>query len=343
MTTTTTDSNWNLDAKQFPYGGNLQCRYEFMLRYAALAPSGHNSQPWLFRIHEDVLDLYCDPRRSLPVVDPDDRELVISCGAALQHLRLAARNFDYQEDVEILPDEHNHEHLARLSIPQRCVPTEQEKAMFTAIPHRHTCREKFLDKPVPESIVQELRDICEDADINLDVFQYEFDRHELGRLVAEGDIIQGSDVRFRRELASWVHANRTHSEDGMPGYAFGIGDVASLVGPFVVRTFDMGKRQAAKDEQLAEGSPLLIILSTNRDDQTDWLQTGEALAQLLLTLTHHGLSASYLNQPIEISDLRTKLKRFVGSDHWPQILLRVGYGSEVRSTPRRPVSEILVR
>jgi hypothetical protein len=71
--------------------------------------------------------------------------------------------------------------------------------------------------------------------------------------------------RFRRELALWMHPNRTKSRDGMPLYAFGFSDLMSLAGPFVIRTFDTGKGRAAKDRQLAEGSPVLAILGTEDD------------------------------------------------------------------------------
>ena len=67
---------------------------------------------------------------------------------------------------------------------------------------------------------------------------------------------------FRRELASRVHPNRTKSRDGMPGYAFSFGELMSLAGPFVIRTLNTGKGQTAKDQQLTEGSPVLVILGT---------------------------------------------------------------------------------
>jgi len=71
------------------------------------------------------------------------------------------------------------------------------------------------------------------------------------------------ELRLRRELASWIHSNRSRSKDGMPGYAFGYNDIISYMGPFVIRTFDTGKGQAAKDCQLAVGSPVLTVLGTD--------------------------------------------------------------------------------
>ena len=185
--------------------------------------------------------------------------------------------------------------------------------------------------------------LSECENVTLHVLTSKSDRAEIASLVSEGDKIQAADPKFRRELAAWVHANRSHSNDGMPGYAFGIGDVQSVFGPFVVRTFDWGKGQAAKDEQLVSGSPLLAALATKNNTQSDWLNTGRALAKILLILTHHGLSASFLNQPIEVVELRPALKLKLGIDDHPQILLRIGYGPEANPTPRRPVEEIILK
>ena len=45
----------------------------FFVNFAILAPSGHNTQPWLFKIREWSLDLLADRTRALPVVDPNNR------------------------------------------------------------------------------------------------------------------------------------------------------------------------------------------------------------------------------------------------------------------------------
>ena len=47
------------------------------------APSIHNSQPWRFCRTEDGVDVLVDPRRVLPVSDPEGRAARVSCGAAV--------------------------------------------------------------------------------------------------------------------------------------------------------------------------------------------------------------------------------------------------------------------
>lgn len=91
-------------------------KWRFLLHYAVLAPSGHNTQPWLFRLTGDAVDLYADRTRALPVVDPDDRELIMSCGAALTGLHLAVRHFGFQDELALFPDPENTDLLARLRL-----------------------------------------------------------------------------------------------------------------------------------------------------------------------------------------------------------------------------------
>jgi hypothetical protein len=215
--------------------------------------------------------------------------------------------------------------------------------MFNAMPKRRTNRMKFEATKVPGDTIEQITTLSEIENVNLHVLTNKSDRTEIARLVSEADKRQAADPKFRRELAAWVHSNRSHSNDGLPGYALGISDFQSVFGPLVVRTFDWGAGKAAKDEQLVSGSPLLAALATKNDSQADWISTGRALAKTLLLLTHHDLSASYLNQPIEVPDLRIELKRKLGIEGHPQILLRIGYGPDVKPTPRRPVEEIILK
>lgn len=141
------------------------------------------------------------------------------------------------------------------------------------------------------------------------------------------------------------HTNRSHLDDGMPGYAFGFGDIMSLVGPFAIRTFDLGKGQAAKDTELAIGSPVLLVIGTNSDNALSWLNAGLALSNMLLYLKSENLWCSYLNQPIEVPNLRKRLGSLIPghSDTILQLLLRIGYSDrELLPTPRRSIEQVMI-
>jgi nitroreductase len=333
---------WDISSADFPHNGTTQQKWRFLVGYALLAPSSHNSQPWLFRICGNELELYADRMRACHIVDPSDRELIMSCGCALFHLRCAMAHFAYLGSVDLLPEPNDPDLLARLSLGIHGEASREESALFSAIPKRRTNRQPFRDEPLPSSLLSSLKSAAQDEFAWLHVLTSEQERHALARLIAEGDRRQWANKRFRLELAAWVHSNRSSARDGIPGYAQGVDDLLSCAGPLVVRTFDMGAGQAAKDHELATGSPGLVVLGTNGDTPRDWLYAGQALARLLLRARVEDVWTSFLNQPIELPDLRQRLGVSLGLTGFPQACLRLGFGEDIKPTPRRDVDEVLI-
>ncbi len=338
---------WNISEGGFPRARTSYEKLRFLLNYAVLAPSSHNSQPWLFRILDDAVELYADRTRALPVVDPEDRELIMSCGAALLHLRIALRHIGFEGVVEILPEPKKPDLLARVSFGRQMEASPEEHLLFQSIVKRRTNRMPFEARHVQETLLSELQTAVSKEGAWLHVIKEEDDRNKIADLVADADRIQMADNRFRRELASWIHPNRTASHDGMPAYAyvyaFGLSGLSSAFAPLVVRTFDIGKGRAAKDRQLASGSPVLAVLGTNGDTSKDWLSAGQALARLLLRARAENVWSSFLNQPIEVAELRLRVHDMLGRPGFPQLILRMGYGPDVKPTPRRTPGEVLMR
>lgn len=339
-------NTWNISQLQFPPSASSSEILRFLLNYAVLAPSGHNTQPWLFQINRDVLEFYADRSRALPIVDPQNRALIISCGAALLNLRIAMRHFNYAGEIEIFPNHKDPDLLARIRLGERKQATAQEHLLFQAIPKRHTNRKQFEDRQVPETLLSEFQVAASEEGCWLHIVQNEDQKKVVADLIAEGDRLQWSNKQFRRELAKWIRDRHSRTHDGIPAYAFGMPDIPvidlmSLVGSFAMRTFDMGKTQATKDYQLAIHSPILLAIGTENDTPQAWLSAGQALGKILLQARAQEIWASFLNQPIEVPQLRFQLRDALGKTGFPQLLFRIGYGSEVKSTPRRTVSEVL--
>lgn len=334
---------WHVDEAALAAGGSPADRLRSALRYAVLAPSGHNTQPWLFRVREGTCELHADRTRALAVVDPEDRELTISCGAALFHLLTALRHFGDAPRAELLPEPGQPDLLARIDLVGGRGATDEDRLLFRAIAGRRTVRAPFEDRPLAAALLAALREAATAEGAWLRTATDEAVKAALAELVAQGDVRQMHDRSFRRELAAWVHANRSGSADGMPGYAFGFEDLASYVGPVVIRTFDLGGGQAAKDRDLAARSPALAVLGTDGDRPSDWLRAGQALARILLRARAEGVAASFLNQPIEVAELRPRVGDAVGARGYPQLLLRLGHhDSAVKPTPRRPAEAVLL-
>lgn len=334
-------SPWMPRATDFPETGAISEKLRFFIAYATLAPSSHNTQPWLFRLADNVIYLYADRTRALAVVDPDDRELTMSCGAALYNLSLAIRHFGYQAGVILLPDPGDPDWVARIQVDADGRAEPEADDLFQALPNRRTNRRAYTTQPVPAALSNALQAAADAEGAWLHIVQGDDQRHAVADLIAEADRIQWADKRFRRELAAWLHPARSRSQDGVPGYTFGIAEVVAYVGPFLFRTFDWGQGQAAKDRQLAAGSPLLAVLGTDSDTAATWMAAGQALQRVLLRACAAGVSASYLNQPIEVPELRPRLGALLGTTGFPQLLLRMGYGPDLQPTPRRPLHDVM--
>ena len=200
--------------------------------------------------------------------------------------------------------------------------------------HRRTYRKKFADRVVPPETVNPLVAAAELEGAWLKPLQTDDIRRQVTTLVSEGDSIQWENRQWRRELAAWMHPRRRGDGLSLPAYAV-------PVAQWVVRSFDLGGGVAAKDQQLAEGSPLLAVLGTKTDEPLDWLLAGQALERLLLVACQHGLQASYLNQPVQVYSLRAKLQDMIPGGY-PQCLIRLGYPVEkIDSAPRRSVDDVI--
>ncbi|HEY0822380.1 MAG TPA: nitroreductase family protein [Ramlibacter sp.] len=311
---------------------DLDPRTRALLEAAILAPSSHNTQPWVFRVDGDEIALYADRTRALPVNDTEDRELTISCGCALFNLRVAAAAAGLRADVRLQADRDDPDLLARV----RLVPGTADAHLASLQPFlatRRTCRQRFDPRPVPANVLDHAATACAQEGATLRPLTVEGQRQQLALLVAEGDRAQWGDPRWRRELAAWLHPRRRGDGLAVPA-------LAARVAQFVVRSFDMGDGIAAKDRQLADGSPLLAVLTTPGDNVASWIAAGQALQHMLLQACASGVQASFLNQPAQVAAVRTRLRELVGGV--PQLVVRLGYApAPAPPTARRPLDEVL--
>jgi nitroreductase len=335
---------WSIDEADFPAAGTPAGKLEFLLGYAVLAPSSHNTQPWRFHVCGNAVAVYADRTRALRIVDPRDRELLISCGAALFHLRLALRRFGYADQVELFPDRDDPDHVATVRLGGECEPSVEDLRLFESITTRHTHRGDFARREVPAGVVEGLMDAAEAEGAWVASITDRSQRSALADLARQGDQVQFADPDFRAELATWIRPNGSGEHDGMPGFAFGIPDIVSPFASSAVSALNLGAVWGGRSRQAVENAPVLAVLGTERNGPSAWVGAGQALARMLLHARAEGVYASFLNQPCEVPLLRLRLRDLLGTEGWPQLLLRLGYPrGEPRPTPRRAVDEVLAR
>lgn len=309
---------------------------EVLLAAGTAAPSLHNTQPWRFDVEGKTIELFADPSRQLRHVDPDGRELLISCGAAVLNLRVAAGHLDYEPRVRLLPEPGDPTLLARVTLSGRSRHAGMTATLYDAIPLRHTNRNPFEDRAIPPALSDALVEAARIEGAELSLVTDDSERARLVELVHLGDLERDLDPALAEEAAGWTGVDESRS-DGVPGYALGPLPTNSDA---AIRDLRRGKPVTDRPHARFEHAPMLGVLATPRDDRESWLRAGQALQRVLLTATIQGLATSFVNQPIEAGDLRWLVRDPARGIGYPQMLLRLGYGLPVPPTPRRPLDEV---
>jgi hypothetical protein len=337
---------WSIDPDAFPFSGSAREQLAFLVRYAVLAPSGHNTQPWRFVLSDTHVDVIADMSRALRMVDPHDRELTMSCAAAAETLLAALRAFGLTGTLLPQPLPPVADVIARVTL----LPTPRadaiDYAMLNAIAMRRTVRRAYAETAVPAEVQALMRETARPFGVELSLFEDTAMRDAVAELVVDADRAQFADPRFRDELASWMHPLTSPAGDGLAGPGFGFPDWATRVAATLMRTFDLGSAVARMDKPNVLGAPLLGVFSTRGDTRVEWIATGRALAAVLHQLTMHGLVNAFLNQPVEVTGIRPQLAQLAAPGRKPQLLSRFGYLKEGVAMPphaaRRPLDEVLI-
>ena len=314
----------------------LAGRVGYLVGVARRAPSLHNTQPWRFAVSGDSIELHADASRQL-LVDPDGREMLISCGAALYGLRLAVRSLGYLPKVELLPGPAGQRPLARVRLGAAAPMTADERKMLVAAWHRHTHRGPFKAGPLPAGLLVWLQDDARAEGATLTEIDPGPAREQLNALVAAAGRKQDRDSQLRAETWRWSRDATNADRDGVPAHAFPTVP-AREHGQLPQRDFDLGRGVGVLS---ADGPtpPVTAVLSTSGDGEEDWLHAGQALHRLLLHAATQWVFASLNTQPLEDVATRT-LIRDLALTGAPQMLLALGVSRTAHVTARRPAADL---
>jgi hypothetical protein len=307
---------------------------------ACLAPSVHNTQPWRFSWNGNSFELHADTTRGLTASDPDGRELVISCGAALLNLRLALRKLGHEGRIDPLPDAANPRVLARIHVSETTPADTAERRTYAAMIRRHTHRGLFDDRPLPPAILVAMQHAAELEFAHLVFVADPGQRRRVHSLARAAERSQANDPAVRMELTQWTPAPDSRRRDGVPASAYAAEPVAHP-DDLAPRNYDQG-RSFGLAEPVENRPGVVGVLVTDGDLERHWLAGGQALERILVCAAENGVYASMHSQLAEVPNLRNELRRELCISGYPQLLLRFGFATDVEHTPRRPVDEVLV-
>ena len=309
------------------------------IRLACRAPSLHNSQPWRWVVGDATVDLFADHRRVIRSTDRSGREALISCGAALDHFRVAMAAAGWNTNVDLFPNPSQLDHLATVDFTPSHYITTGERDRADAILVRRTDRLPYRAPSHWESFEPLLRQTVDHSKATMDVLP-EDARPALAEATELTESFRRYDEYYQDELRWWTEPFRLYQ--GVPPSVL-VSD-AEREKVAINRTFPTSDHEARRPEVQTDEAKVLV-LSTPENSRRDAFNCGQVLSTVLLECTMAGLATCPLTHITELAESRTTIQCLTGSQGFPQVLIRVGKAPALEGipapTPRRPLSEVM--
>ena len=310
-----------------------------LVRYATLAASSHNTQPWKFRIKADEISIYPDLSRRCSAVDPDDHHLYASLGCALENLCLSAQAAGFAPDVTY----DDREPCLRVALEPS---SRLRSTRFEAIPNRQCSRSEYSREPLPLDQLRALERAAAGAGVSLMLLTDDRQKREIAEYVAEGNKAQFADPRWTAEMRKWLRFNpreAEHTGDGLYGPCFGNPTVPGWLGRRIIRFAMNAASQTRKDRVQIASSSAIAVVCSDTSDRRHWILAGRSFARLALEATALGLSTAFINQPVEVPSLRSQLASYLGlGSRRPDLVIRIGRGPQLPRSLRRPLEQVIM-
>jgi hypothetical protein len=319
---------------------NPDARMRELARYAALAPSSHNTQCWRFKLGERSISILPDLQRRCPAVDPDDHHLFVSLGCAAENVVQAAAAMGLHCDPVFRSDADGALDIALE--PSKAL----QSPLFDAIVHRQSTRTEFDGKPLSNGELRLLEAAGRGNGVRVELITEPRAMASVLDFVVQGNTAQMRDPAFVRELKQWMRFNgaqAAESGDGLFSACSGNPTGPDWLGS---RMFDMFFKETSENDKYARhvrSSAGIAVFVSEADDRAHWVKAGRAFERFALQATALGIRNAHLNQPVEVASLRPAFAKSIGvASGRPDLVIRFGRGPAMPRSLRRPVEAMLV-
>lgn len=325
-----------------------------ILRLASLAPSGHNTQPWTVRIAGPKHWVVSSDRRSrLPAVDPDNREMLLSLGAFLENMVIAARVQGLEAEIKILAASSMEEEIADVQF-RKAVPRDFP---LDKIRRRRTLRSGFSGQEIKADDLRYLTRHDEEQCIPTRVpspHAFFFPNgSSAGKTLQEGLVeanrIQVSRDPAQEELSHWIRWSGKDARLNRDGLTPDSMEIGGMAGWYVRHFYDAGSvlkkdfRERTIDtvaKQVRTCGGWLVVTSLDSDVST-LVAYGMACEHMWLKARDRTIGLHPMTQMIEEQEsLKNDMTKALGLPGHAQWILRLGYVGKYPDpvSLRRPVS-----
>ena len=314
-----------------------------ILHYASLAPSSHNAQPWVVKgTPQKEWVIGGDPKRRLPAVDPQNRELLLSVGAFVENLAIAASVMGFEPEIEVIGKTPADEDLVRISLKKGRKGTYPLKRLTS----RRTLKQGFRADDMKSEDVKALADPLKGH-----LFYYPRGSDH-AKCIQEAALetfrIQTDRDEAQKELADWIRFSNEDARKYRDGLTTESMDIKGFAG-WYVRNF-MGREDVTKDSFRKQGFDLAakqveqgggwFIVTSQGGSVSDLIETGRKFERMALMAREKNIGIHPMTQCLEEKEGLEKIASSHSAPVTPQFVLRVGYVDQYPDpvSLRRPVS-----
>lgn len=311
-----------------------------LVRYATLAPNGHNSQPWQFSINGGFASILPDLSRRTPVVDPDDHHLFVSLGCAAENLLIAGAAHGRPGQMLFL---NNDRGRIDLGLDRG---KADSTALYDAIPKRQSTRSAYDGRAMPVENLKLLEAASKVDRVSVLLITDKPRREAVLEQVIAANTRQMDDPAFVQELKQWVRFNPAQAlakGDGLFGPTSGNTTVPTFIGQTLFSQLLNADAENKKYAEHIRSSPGIAVFIGDKADKDHWVKVGRSFQRFALQATALGLRHAHINQPIEVPEARTQFAGWLGMPGVrPDLVIRFGYAPALPMSLRRNVTDVLI-
>lgn len=330
-----------------------------LVQAAVLASNAHNTQPWLFDVGQDSIELYVDQSRSTDSIDPFRREQMISLGCALENMVIAANPLGLAVELSMFPDPADQTLVARLGLTPK--PAEPS-VLFEMIPERHMNRAAFdSDRSMSAETIAEATALVNDLAVTFVWIQDSGARQAFSDLTVAATEAIISDTEQAEDSFAWWRGDWDELQEQKDGITMDASGKSSLIRTLGKMAPAMSREQndsawldSTREPQLSTAPQFGLICATDHMNPDSQIATGRAWQRLHLWATSRGLAMQPLNQTVERRDreeqlglppeIGAQIETLVGDSSVQAMMpFRIGYPKEKAfASPRRPASDVML-
>ena len=335
-------SAWKIKVADFYLEKTEIERLKFLLGFAILAPSSHNSQPWAFNVSEKKIQIFLEQKRLLPIGDADNRQATISLGCAAQNIMVAADYYGYKPELTLFD---NGELVAEILFAngEKSHEAPRGHQIFSAL-RRVTNRNEYSNKPLPNEFLDYVGTLGAN-NLRVNIITNKEMISDLADVAIEAGVAAMKDPGFRLELSHHIKNNLTGSFLGMPCFGLGIPTPMSFLASSMIRLLNMNRITSKKDRSLLKDKThAFLLIDTEGDQRRDWFFSGRFTYQKIALFGESmGVHSASWASAIQTGNFSDSFRKIANTDGRPQFFARIGLADTIPNHSPRLLSALVLR